>query len=294
MKQFLIALVICCIATSAEGQSFFESGNSYYMKIVRQISGQTYYDGHVDTIFLDSVKGGTEYYSLQQEQQKKSIKVIGKKVWIYSSAQSWNCIYDFDLTAGDSMVVYETCLGDSVTIVVDSIDDRNVNGKKCLVQHVHARNSIRENYVFMEHYGSLDAGIEYWMKWCFEVGHQVVGICENNMALTWEWDMSRDPRMITFDSSGNCDTLYRFWERAQMKIQKKEIMGMYPSPATDMLHLVFQTAKWREIQICNSTGSLVLSTGSDQSTINISLKDISSGLYFLRTSDGVMAKFQKE
>jgi len=69
---------------------------------------------------------------------------------------------------------------------------------------------------------------------------------------------------------------------------------IYPNPAQDVLFLQFENSEERHIEIYDVNASLISSFTSQNSEHTLDLNHFQSGIYFIKSQEGLLAKFIKE
>lgn len=268
MKHFTL-IVLVCFTTLTKAQTFFSKHQVYQGRHVQWGSGGARYIPYRDTLKFDSLSGGWEYYSIG----KNSVfRTQGNKLYSLNENSTWDLYYDFNAKAGDTLPIFKTGFGDSLSIVIDSIKSISIYGKTRKVQHVHQVRGCSDGmkYTFVEHIGSIDAGVHFWTKFCFELGNELFSLCDSSGAIGFK--QNQDSFVI---ENINCDSSWR--ELGFSEIKKKDLLA-YPNPAYDCIHIEIPQAG--ELVLYNIEGKELNKIWVNPGVFQQSVTDLKPGIYY--------------
>jgi hypothetical protein len=293
MKRNTLLILLFYFTPLAFCQSFFPKNQIYYNVGVYWSAGpKANYRSQVDTLKFDSLASGFEYYSLNFEGYQHyggANKYRAKDRMLFQKWDSvhWVKLYDFKLNAGDSIVNISDRFGaDSFKIIIDSSFQINLRGRSCKVQFAHQKGGCgtMNRYSFIETIGSADAGINFYDKFCFEVGLINNGVCNDSSGLTWKfykWGANWD-RYESYRDTNDCETLQKLGSK---KIVQAVNIEIYPNPGNEFLFVNAKSMGIATITDINGKTMRVLKIFPGQTKIDLS--QIPSGVYLFNFKDSI-------
>ncbi len=280
MKKILLLLTLFSFNLSAYSQSLIAENKEWYI-------GESFITQPPITFILkmegDTIVDGKEYKRIYNTRDTinqiwtQSNQLIredsSKKVWIrnYSVGQPEEMLlYDFNLVVGDSFAI--NLDGDFMckipVINVDSIVLSNGELRKRITFSFQLFGDIFEEVYWIEGIGSQFGLITHlygycewidfgrWLRCYFEDGERVYGQVPEDECF----------RLITSTADLESPTSF----------------SVFPNPAMDQLNLTLPGAESRHWEIFNYQGQVALKGKVDNRNHQISIRNLSSGIYFLK------------
>lgn len=262
------------------GQTLLQDGMKYYFLNFKDDIGGRYYYTSESIVYQDSIMGDYKYYHLQGMTGIQVMIHNNQYYFKYNPDSNYQLIYDFNLKAGDYMKGNNYI--DSLRI--DSVQNLVIDNDSFIIQYVTVTKALSlypRNFRFVNRFGSLEAGIEYWEHFFFEYGTELLGICGQNASLRWQ-----DTPTLHFTKTKTCNTMDSVMHALSVKaIHTNLKVKLSPNPVTHQLTIeTFQSNEPIDAAIYNSLGILVYQTKSSDVVNTIDLSHLPNGLYIIKIS----------
>jgi hypothetical protein len=208
------------------------------------------------------------------ESSKSYLYYENEKIYMYiDSVVGFHTLYDFSARTGDNWTIIapSNMIGDTLTVVVDSIGTKLISGKLYRVQYTHTLNPYNSYWhldgEIIEDIGNINNFFPTTM---------VCGFYSYGPVRCYE-DRFKSVKL----SKINCDSIRIIWNNNT----NLDYVSIYPIPTKSDLFVKFNTEDEFEydMEIYSDIGEKVIFvTNLYEKNASISLEKLSKGLYFLR------------
>ncbi len=185
-------------------------------------------------------------------------------------------VYDYSLTIGDTFPV--TFYSINHLLILDSITDKTfANGRKYKHWHLHTVDpTVTEKIVWVEGLGEQNFGWDYSL---FASVHQpfVIGICIRDTLVNWR----KIEEIKHISPSCNFDLIRK--SLSLDKLKNHQIL-VYPNPTSSILTILPASQSFSFGIITNTNGAVV-KRFEVRGQIELDIRDLKSGIYFLIIDD---------
>ncbi|MFC2081439.1 T9SS type A sorting domain-containing protein [Bacteroidota bacterium] len=290
---FIFIIAVVCILDIV-GQQWYPIGAEWYFN---------------EQILLEFPAHGYSKYTVEKDTiiSSKNAKIIVNKSYTFYSGNvydidilylhedssqvyhwtgtEYKLMYDFTLEQGDTLNVdIANWHCDSVSpIVVDSIGQIEVTGTTLMVQYVSHKQYWPSdpqpyNYsdIIYERVGRIQNFLYYpvcaydsepWGNFrlrCYE---------DNDLSFRSDW-------WAIGNQNAPCDSLIDGSTGINLYKQDKQIT-LYPNPCQNIVNVEYATSLIKEVYIYNSTGQLVVACEPNDNFLQLDIKTLSSGMYYV-------------
>lgn len=206
-------------------------------------------------------------------------------VFLFTSSAIWDTLYNYKAKPGDSWLIPRNLVNNCPRYKVTVAD----TGHK-LIQNVNLKwlklGSNNYGDTIYERIGSLYIFSIFFTDYCGWVDYNVGGPLR----------CFSDHQIANFKKySNNCDYFYN--PVGIPEIEKSKSISVKPNPTKDYLEIKFETSDFKNIQLYNSSGQLILTKDINAPTLVLDLEKYNNGLYFIifssKTGDKSIKKFIK-